>query len=135
MTNKKINGVSAQAANKLTRTAQDDIAALQAVDRERFYDTAASCEAMVDRIVGIYGEDIRASAERVAAGLLRVKFGGYDGDQPGVRLEKNPPGGFRVHTHRREAPSLRSIIRANRARAEAEKEERENQWIKVDTDP
>lgn len=136
MTNKKINGVSAQAANKLARGAADELAALQALDRERFYDTAASCQDMVDKIVSLRGEGARASAERVAAGLLRMKFGGYDGDQPGVRLQRDKPGSFRVHTHRREAPSLRSIIRANRERAEKDKRERQNSGVDdVTTEP
>jgi hypothetical protein len=130
-----INGVTAQAANKLARAATDEIAHMQREDRENFYDKAASCQDMIDRIVTIYGESARASAERVAAGLLKVKFGNIGDDEPGARLQKNRPGEFRVHTHRREAPSLRQIIAANKARAEADKEERENQWIHVDTEP
>lgn len=131
-----INGVSAHAANKLARAAADEIAALQAVERESFYDTAASCEEMIEKVVTLQGESARESTERVAAGLLRVKFGGYDGDQPGVRLQKDKPGEFRVHTHRREAPSLRSIIRANKEREERNKRERLKQGVdEVTTEP
>lgn len=123
-----INGVSAQAANKLARAAGAEIAHMQREDRERFYDVAARLQDMIDRAVAVDGEAARASAERVAAATLHVIFGQIGDDEPGarLRLSENSPGAFRVHTHRREAPSLRSVIRANRERTEGEKRERQN---------
>lgn len=133
-----INGVSAQAANKLARAAADEIAHMQREDRERFYDVAARLQDMIERAVAIDGERARASAERVAAATLHVIFGQIGDDEPGarLRLNANSPGAFRVHTHRRQAPSLRSIIKANKARTEAEKQQRQKQGIdEVTTEP
>lgn len=133
-----INGVSAQAANKLAREAADEIAHMQREDRERFYDVAARLQDMIDRAVALGGEKARASAERVAAATLHVIFGQIGDDEPGarLRLNANSPGAFRVHTHRREAPSLRSIIRANKEREERNKRERLNQGVdEVTTEP